>query len=129
LSDSLDRDIPLRVREVHEIERVERLDAKLQPHSVLKRKRPEQREVHIPRARADEKIARCIPGRAVRGNGELRRVEILATARSSQGRASPADLLATVYFALGIDPDMEIRNHLNQPRELVKGKPVLDLWS
>jgi uncharacterized protein (DUF1501 family) len=41
----------------------------------------------------------------------------------------PADLLATVYFALGIDPDMEIRNHLDQPRELVKGTPVLGLWS
>src|SRR5881396_3182874 len=41
----------------------------------------------------------------------------------------PADLLATVYFALGIDPDMEVRNHLNQPRELVKGTPVMGLWS
>ena len=41
----------------------------------------------------------------------------------------PNDLLATVYYALGIDPDMEIRNHLNQPRELVKGKVVVDLWS
>ena len=27
---------------------------------------------------------------------------------------------------LGIDPDMQI---LNQPRELVKGKPVADLWA
>ena len=26
-------------------------------------------------------------------------------------------------------PDMEIRNHLNQPRELVKGTPVMGLWS
>ncbi len=41
----------------------------------------------------------------------------------------PNDLLATVYYALGIDPDMEIRNHLNQPRELVKGKVVKDLWT
>jgi uncharacterized protein (DUF1501 family) len=40
----------------------------------------------------------------------------------------PTDLLATVYFALGIDPDMEIRNHLNQPRELVKGKVLSDLF-
>jgi len=23
---------------------------------------------------------------------------------------------------------MEIRNHLNQPRELVKGKPLSELW-
>ena len=41
----------------------------------------------------------------------------------------PTDLLATVYYTLGIDPDMEIRNHLNQPRELVKGKPLTGLWS
>ena len=34
----------------------------------------------------------------------------------------PNDLLATVYYALGIDPDMIVLNHLNQPRELVKGK-------
>src|SRR5689334_8822670 len=40
----------------------------------------------------------------------------------------PNDLLATVYWSLGIDPDMEIRNHLNQPRELVKGKPLSELW-
>ena len=39
------------------------------------------------------------------------------------------DSLATMYFALGIDPDMEIRNHLNQPRELVKGKVVSDLFA
>jgi len=41
----------------------------------------------------------------------------------------PNDLLASVYYALGIDPDMEIRNHLNQPRELVKGKVVSALWT
>ena len=53
-----------------------------------------------------------------------------ATASSPKEKpVHPADLLATVYFSLGIDPDMEIRNHLNQPRELVKGKPVADLWT
>jgi hypothetical protein len=41
----------------------------------------------------------------------------------------PNDLLATVYYALGIDPDMQVLNSLNQPRELVKGKPVVGLWS
>ena len=40
----------------------------------------------------------------------------------------PTDLLATVYYALGIDPEMEIRNHLDQPRELVQGHPLLKLW-
>ena len=40
----------------------------------------------------------------------------------------PNDLLATVYYALGIDPNQEIHNHLGQPRELVKGKAVTDLF-
>ena len=40
----------------------------------------------------------------------------------------PNDLLATVYYALGIDPNMVIYNHINQPRELVKGKPITDLF-
>ena len=40
----------------------------------------------------------------------------------------PNDLLASIYYSLGIDPNQEIHNHLNQPRELVKGKPVTDLW-
>jgi len=41
----------------------------------------------------------------------------------------PTDLLATVYYTLGIDPAMEILNHLEQPRELVKGNPLTELWS
>ena len=41
----------------------------------------------------------------------------------------PNDLLATVYYTLGINPDMEVFNHLGQPRELVKGTPLFDLWS
>ena len=40
----------------------------------------------------------------------------------------PNDLLATIYYALGIDPNQEIYNHLAQPRDLVKGKPLMDLW-
>ena len=40
----------------------------------------------------------------------------------------PNDLLATIYYSLGIDPDMEIRNHLDQPLELVKGEVLSDLW-
>lgn len=40
----------------------------------------------------------------------------------------PAQILATVYHALGIDPHMMVLNHLNQPRELVQADPVLDLF-
>ncbi len=41
----------------------------------------------------------------------------------------PTDLLATIYHALGIDPHTMVLNHLAQPRELVKGTPVLDLFA
>ncbi len=41
----------------------------------------------------------------------------------------PQDLLATIYHAVGINPDTIVYNHLKQPRELVKGTPVLDLFA
>lgn len=41
----------------------------------------------------------------------------------------PCDLLATVYHAFGIDPASMMYNHLNQPRELVKGTPVTSLFA
>ena len=36
----------------------------------------------------------------------------------------PIQILATVYHALGIDPHTIVYNHLNQPRELVKGEVI-----
>ena len=41
----------------------------------------------------------------------------------------PTELLATMYHSLGIKPDTIVYNHLNQPRELVKGEPVTALFS
>ena len=41
----------------------------------------------------------------------------------------PAQLLATIYHAFGIDPQTIVFNHLNQPRELVKGEAVTDLFA
>jgi uncharacterized protein (DUF1501 family) len=41
----------------------------------------------------------------------------------------PADLVATIYYSLGIDPGMEILNDLKQPRALVEGKPVHGLFT
>jgi len=40
----------------------------------------------------------------------------------------PADLVATIYHTLGIDPSMQILNDLKQPRALVEGKPVHGLF-
>jgi len=41
----------------------------------------------------------------------------------------PAELLASIYHAFGIDPETMVLNHLNQPRELVKAKAVSALFS
>jgi len=40
----------------------------------------------------------------------------------------PTRILASVYHALGIDPHTMVNNHLNQPRELVKAEPILELF-
>ncbi|MFO0943180.1 MAG: DUF1501 domain-containing protein [Pirellulales bacterium] len=43
---------------------------------------------------------------------------------------SPEDLAATVYHALGIDPELRINNFENRPTAIVDGgSPVMDLWS
>jgi hypothetical protein len=34
-----------------------------------------------------------------------------------------------MYHACGIDPESIVYNHLNQPRELVKAKPVTRLFA
>jgi hypothetical protein len=41
----------------------------------------------------------------------------------------PAQLLATIYHAFGIDPATMVYNHLNQPRELVQAAPVTELFA
>jgi hypothetical protein len=40
----------------------------------------------------------------------------------------PAELLATIYHAFGIEPETIVYNHLNQPRELVKAQAVTSLF-
>jgi uncharacterized protein (DUF1501 family) len=46
-----------------------------------------------------------------------------------EGAVHPTELLATVYHSVGIKPDTIVYNHLNQPRELVKGEVVTGLLS
>ncbi len=51
------------------------------------------------------------------------------TASSPRDNAvHPTRILASVYHALGIDPHIMVKNHLNQPRELIKAEPVLELF-
>lgn len=47
----------------------------------------------------------------------------------SENPVHPTELLATIYHSVGIKPDTIVYNHLNQPRELVKGEVVSGLLS
>ena len=62
--------------------------------------------------------------------------EVMSTVRSTRLvrvrraiRLNRPSWLATIYHACGIDPEMNVYNHLNQPRELVKAKPVSALFA
>jgi len=39
----------------------------------------------------------------------------------------PLELLATIYHSVGINPSTIVYNHLNQPRELVKGEVITNI--
>ena len=41
----------------------------------------------------------------------------------------PRDLLATIYHSFGLNPRRRIYNHLNQPREMVKGDALTNILS
>ena len=41
---------------------------------------------------------------------------------------SPEDLIATVYNALGISPESEMRDQLGRPHRLVEGRPLIELF-
>lgn len=41
----------------------------------------------------------------------------------------PNDLLATIYHSVGISLETMVMNHLDQPRRIVEGSPVLELFA
>ena len=41
---------------------------------------------------------------------------------------SPEDMLATIYYSLGIDPDAELRDPLGRPHRVVDGTPITALF-
>ncbi len=47
----------------------------------------------------------------------------------AHGHVHPEDLMATIYFALGIDPNQTLRDRLGQPIHLSTGKPIATLLS
>ncbi|MBK67766.1 MAG: hypothetical protein CMP22_06510 [Rickettsiales bacterium] len=42
---------------------------------------------------------------------------------------TPEDVAATIYYALGIDPESHIEDALGRPHKVALGKPVLDIFS
>ena len=46
----------------------------------------------------------------------------------SDNPVSPADFIATMYHALGVDPEGEVRDRENRPHRLCDGKPVMGLF-
>ncbi|MDY3560920.1 DUF1501 domain-containing protein [Gemmata sp. JC673] len=50
-------------------------------------------------------------------------------AYATTGQARPEDLAATMFEALGIDPETEIRDKLNRPLPIARGKPLRELFA
>ena len=50
-------------------------------------------------------------------------------AYATTGQARPEDLAATMFDALGIDPDAEIKDKLNRPLPISRGKPLTELFA
>ncbi|MBN9516917.1 DUF1501 domain-containing protein [bacterium] len=48
--------------------------------------------------------------------------------RPATNPTSPADLTATIYHALGLDPEMMLPDRLNRPLPLADGKPLTTLF-
>jgi len=70
----------------------------------------------------------CIAGAGVKRGFLFGRSDATGSAPLSDP-VGPGDLLATIYHSLGIDPATIVYNHLNQPRELVKGQAVTGLMA
>ncbi len=68
-----------------------------------------------------------VAGAGVRRGVQYGKSDATASA-PSDAPVHPAELVATIYYALGINPEMEVLNDLKQPRPLVYGQPVLPLF-
>ena len=58
-----------------------------------------------------------------------RSVRLRLQAATPSGRITPEDLAATMFAALGLDPETEIRDKLNRPLPIARGKPIGELFA
>jgi hypothetical protein len=68
----------------------------------------------------------CLAGAGVRRGAVYGSSDATGSAPTSDP-VTPGDLLATIYHSVGINPETIVYNHLNQPRELVKGQTLTGL--
>jgi hypothetical protein len=69
----------------------------------------------------------CLAGGGIRG-GQVYGASDKDAAYPTANPVSPEDMLATVYYALGIDPDATMRDPLNRPVRVVDGTPLTALF-
>src|SRR5262249_32663319 len=65
----------------------------------------------------------CVAGAGIKRGFVFGKSDKTASA-PTENPVHPCDLLATIYHSVGINPSTLVYNHLNQPRELVKGEVV-----
>ncbi|MEW4455444.1 DUF1501 domain-containing protein [Bremerella sp. JC817] len=69
----------------------------------------------------------CLAGAGI-GRGKVYGESDETASAPKSDPVHPTELLATMYHAIGIDPQTIVYNHLNQPRELVKAEAVTSLF-
>jgi len=69
----------------------------------------------------------CVAGAGI-GRGQVYGESDDTASAPKNDPVHPTELLATMYHAVGIDPQTIVYNHLNQPRELVKAEAVTALF-
>lgn len=69
----------------------------------------------------------CVAGAGI-GRGQIYGESDETASAPKSDPVHPIELLATMYHAIGIDPQTIVYNHLNQPRELVKAEAVTALF-
>lgn len=69
-----------------------------------------------------------LAGGGMRGGYVYGRSDSMA-AHPAENPVSPADLTATVYYAMGIDPTQSVRDREDRPIRLTEGDPLTSLFS
>lgn len=68
-----------------------------------------------------------LAGGGIRG-GQVHGSSDRDSAYPTSNPVSPEDMLATMYYALGISPDSELHDPLGRPHRIVNGRPLTELF-